>query len=149
VDLGDPDHLAMVPPFHVQQGGRRSSRSSTFGRRKSLHILETDSLGNHKPSMYLRTKRLCCSRESGAAAGCGQIDQLGRSQRSQILSKVLASNRSYASNFGDQTKLALPPARRFAILRKVFCHSQSCSSRLRSLGRESLRPLHADRACRN
>jgi carbonic anhydrase len=35
---------------------------------------------------------------------------------SNILSEVLASNRSYASNFGDKAKLALPPARRFAIL---------------------------------
>src|SRR5579863_5685347 len=35
---------------------------------------------------------------------------------SQILSEVLASNRSYASNFGDKNKLALPPARQFAIL---------------------------------
>jgi carbonic anhydrase len=35
---------------------------------------------------------------------------------SQILSEVLASNRSYASNFGDKGKLAMPPARRFAIL---------------------------------
>lgn len=35
---------------------------------------------------------------------------------SQILSEVLASNRAYASNFGDKSKLALPPARRFAIL---------------------------------
>jgi carbonic anhydrase len=35
---------------------------------------------------------------------------------SQILSEVLASNRSYAANFGDKSKLALPPARGFAIL---------------------------------
>ena len=35
---------------------------------------------------------------------------------SQILSEVLASNRSYASTFGDKSKLAMPPARRFAIL---------------------------------
>jgi carbonic anhydrase len=35
---------------------------------------------------------------------------------SQILSDVLASNRSYASTFGDKSKLAMPPARRFAIL---------------------------------
>jgi carbonic anhydrase len=35
---------------------------------------------------------------------------------SQILSEVLASNRSYASNFGDKSKLAMPPARHFAIL---------------------------------
>jgi carbonic anhydrase len=35
---------------------------------------------------------------------------------SQILSEVLASNRSYASTFGDKSKLAMPPARRFAVL---------------------------------
>jgi len=35
---------------------------------------------------------------------------------SQILSEVLAANHSYAANFGDKSKLALPPARRFAIL---------------------------------
>jgi carbonic anhydrase len=35
---------------------------------------------------------------------------------SKILAEVLASNRAYAANFGDRSKLALPPARRFAIL---------------------------------
>jgi carbonic anhydrase len=35
---------------------------------------------------------------------------------SQILSEVLASNRTYAANFGEKSKLALPPARHFAIL---------------------------------
>ena len=35
---------------------------------------------------------------------------------SQILSEVLTSNREYATNFGDKGKLALPPARHFAIL---------------------------------
>jgi carbonic anhydrase len=35
---------------------------------------------------------------------------------SRILSEVLASNREYAAHFGDKSKLALPPARRFAIL---------------------------------
>jgi carbonic anhydrase len=35
---------------------------------------------------------------------------------SQILTEVLESNRKYASNFGEKGKLALPPARRFAIL---------------------------------
>jgi carbonic anhydrase len=35
---------------------------------------------------------------------------------SQILSEVLAANRAYAAGFGDKSKLALPPARRFAIL---------------------------------
>ena len=35
---------------------------------------------------------------------------------SQILSEVLAANREYGASFGDKGKLALPPARRFAIL---------------------------------
>ncbi len=35
---------------------------------------------------------------------------------SQILSNVLESSRAYAANFGDKGKLALPPARGFAIL---------------------------------
>jgi len=35
---------------------------------------------------------------------------------SQILQEVLAANARYAANFGDKGKLALPPARRFAIL---------------------------------
>ena len=35
---------------------------------------------------------------------------------SQILSEVLASNRAYSATFGEKGKLALPPARRFAIL---------------------------------
>jgi carbonic anhydrase len=35
---------------------------------------------------------------------------------SKIVSEVLVANASYASEFGDKAKLALPPARRFAIL---------------------------------
>ncbi len=35
---------------------------------------------------------------------------------SQILQEVLAANGRYAANFGDKGKLAMPPARRFAIL---------------------------------
>ena len=35
---------------------------------------------------------------------------------SKILSEVLASNRAYAADFGYKSKLALPPARCFAIL---------------------------------
>jgi carbonic anhydrase len=35
---------------------------------------------------------------------------------SQILSEVLNANAKYASEFGERAKLALPPARRFAIL---------------------------------
>ncbi len=35
---------------------------------------------------------------------------------SQILSEVLSANANYSANFGDKGKLALPPARHFAIL---------------------------------
>jgi carbonic anhydrase len=35
---------------------------------------------------------------------------------SQILTEVLESNHKYAASFGEKDKLALPPARRFAIL---------------------------------
>ncbi len=35
---------------------------------------------------------------------------------SKILSEVLNANAKYSANFGDKGKLALPPARRFAIL---------------------------------
>lgn len=35
---------------------------------------------------------------------------------SQILNEVLAANAAYAKGFGDRGKLAIPPARRFAVL---------------------------------
>ena len=35
---------------------------------------------------------------------------------SEVLSEVLAANERYVESFGDKGKLALPPARRFAIL---------------------------------
>jgi carbonic anhydrase len=35
---------------------------------------------------------------------------------SNVLQEVLAANQRYAADFGDKTKLAMPPARRFAIL---------------------------------
>jgi carbonic anhydrase len=35
---------------------------------------------------------------------------------SSILDEVLAANRKYSESFGEKAKLALPPARRFAIL---------------------------------
>src|SRR5262244_2092341 len=35
---------------------------------------------------------------------------------SEILSEVLESNSKYATTFGEKSKLAMPPARRFAIL---------------------------------
>ena len=35
---------------------------------------------------------------------------------SEVLKQVLAANEEYAKNFGEKGKLAMPPARRFAIL---------------------------------
>jgi carbonic anhydrase len=35
---------------------------------------------------------------------------------SKILSDVLEANANYSANFGDKAKLAIPPARRFAVL---------------------------------
>jgi carbonic anhydrase len=35
---------------------------------------------------------------------------------SSVLKEVLAANRQYSSNFGDKSKLTIPPARQFAIL---------------------------------
>src|ERR1035437_2924592 len=35
---------------------------------------------------------------------------------SSVLKEVIAANERYAADFGDKSKLALPPARQFAIL---------------------------------
>src|SRR5215813_11446505 len=35
---------------------------------------------------------------------------------SEILNEVLEANKTYAENFGDKKELALPPARKFAVL---------------------------------
>lgn len=35
---------------------------------------------------------------------------------SKVLSEVLSANENYAGEFGDKAKLAMPPARRFAVL---------------------------------
>src|SRR4249919_321680 len=35
---------------------------------------------------------------------------------SNVLQEVLAANQKYAANFGDKAKLAMPPARQFAVL---------------------------------
>jgi carbonic anhydrase len=35
---------------------------------------------------------------------------------STVLSEVLAANRKYSESFGEKANLALPPARRFAVL---------------------------------
>jgi carbonic anhydrase len=37
-------------------------------------------------------------------------------KHSAVLKEVVSENKRYASDFGDKSKLALPPARRFAIL---------------------------------
>jgi carbonic anhydrase len=37
-------------------------------------------------------------------------------KHSAVLKEVVSENKKYASDFGDKSKLALPPARRFAIL---------------------------------
>jgi len=36
--------------------------------------------------------------------------------RSTVFKEIVSANKKYASDFGDKSKLALPPARRFAIL---------------------------------
>lgn len=38
------------------------------------------------------------------------------SPQSALLQEVLSANKTYSSNFGDKSKLALPPARQFAVL---------------------------------
>src|SRR5258706_6760475 len=40
----------------------------------------------------------------------------GEPKMSNVLKEVLAANEKYAAGFGEKGKLALPPARRFAIL---------------------------------
>lgn len=40
----------------------------------------------------------------------------GENTMSKVLEEVLATNAGYAESFGDKGKLAMPPARRFAIL---------------------------------
>jgi carbonic anhydrase len=35
---------------------------------------------------------------------------------SDVLNQVLDANQRYSQNFGEKTKLGLPPARRFAVL---------------------------------
>src|SRR6185295_7159463 len=37
-------------------------------------------------------------------------------KQSAVLQEVVSANKKYATDFGDKGKLALPPARRFAIL---------------------------------
>ena len=47
-----------------------------------------------------------------------------------VLQEVLAANEAYAASFGDKGKLAMPPARRFAIL---TCMSGSTPPSTRAL----------------
>src|SRR5689334_23725144 len=41
---------------------------------------------------------------------------MAESQASSVLDQVIAANDDYVSHFGDKGRLALPPARKFAIL---------------------------------
>lgn len=41
---------------------------------------------------------------------------MGHRAESKIVEEVLTANARYAQEFGDKSKLALPPARRFAVL---------------------------------
>jgi carbonic anhydrase len=45
-----------------------------------------------------------------------EFDSLKEHAMSNILSEVLDANAKYASTFGEKSKLAMPPARRFAVL---------------------------------
>jgi carbonic anhydrase len=45
-----------------------------------------------------------------------EFDSLKEHAMSNILSEVLDANAKYASTFGERSKLAMPPARRFAVL---------------------------------
>jgi hypothetical protein len=55
------------------------------------------------------------NRAAGVALAPGICPQ-GYHIMSDLLHEVLAANDAYAAKFGDKGKLALPPARRFAIL---------------------------------
>jgi carbonic anhydrase len=45
-----------------------------------------------------------------------KLSTKGEITMSNVLNEVLAANAKYSSDFGDKGKLALPPARRFAVL---------------------------------
>jgi carbonic anhydrase len=53
---------------------------------------------------------------AATAAGQAMPEPRRGVSMSNVLSEVLAANGSYAASFGDKGKLALPPARKFAIL---------------------------------
>jgi carbonic anhydrase len=52
----------------------------------------------------------------GAQAGQTNFEKTQGVHMSKILSEVREANAKYSANFGEKGKLALPPARRFAIL---------------------------------
>jgi carbonic anhydrase len=56
--------------------------------------------------------------DAGKLDTAGQLNSKNRKERimSKILSEVLEANAKYSSNFGEKGKLALPPARGFAVL---------------------------------
>jgi carbonic anhydrase len=56
--------------------------------------------------------------EANASDGGDNTSNVAHKERtmSKILSEVLDANAKYAANFGEKAKLAVPPARRFALL---------------------------------
>src|SRR6266852_5917154 len=56
------------------------------------------------------------SKISGPESGRFMSAKKGDTAMSKILSEVLEANQNYSSNFGEKGRLALPPARSFAIL---------------------------------
>ncbi len=52
---------------------------------------------------------------------------------SAILDEILSANRSYAAQFGDRSRLPMPPARRFAILTCMDARLDPASDAIRSL----------------
>jgi len=54
--------------------------------------------------------------DPGSETSISSINDFKERHMSKILSEVLQANANYSANFGEKGKLALPPARRFAIL---------------------------------
>jgi carbonic anhydrase len=55
-------------------------------------------------------------REAGNFGRPNRQSNIKEHAMSKILSEVLEANANYAANFGNKSKLAMPPARRFAVL---------------------------------
>ncbi len=69
------------------------------------------------------------SKISGPESGRFMSAKKGDTAMSKILSEVLEANQNYSSNFGEKGKLALPPARSFAILTCMDARLDPASTR--------------------